>query len=82
MLRHQDRVKVSPEAMAAGIVAARWPARLQLLGEGPLTALVPGRKVWLDGGHTADAGLAIARFFDGAPMVAARSAPQSAPDRA
>lgn len=63
MLRHQDRVKVSPEAMAAGIVAARWPARLQLLDNGPLTALVPGRKVWLDGGHNPDAGAAIARHF-------------------
>jgi len=65
MLRHQDRVKVSPEAMAAGIVAARWPARLQLLDNGPLTALVPGRKVWLDGGHNPDAGAAIARHFAG-----------------
>lgn len=65
MLRHQDRVKVSPEAMASGIVAARWPARLQLLREGPLTALVPGRKVWLDGGHNPDAGVAIARHFAG-----------------
>ncbi len=63
MLRHQNQVAVSAEAMAAGIRAARWPARLQLLGDGPLTALVPGRKVWLDGGHNADAGLAIARFF-------------------
>jgi dihydrofolate synthase/folylpolyglutamate synthase len=65
MLRHQDRVKVSPEAMAKGISEARWPARLQLLGDGPLTALVPGRKVWLDGGHNPDAGLAIAKFFGG-----------------
>ena len=65
MLRHQDRVKVSPEAIAAGIVAARWPARLQLLDNGPLTALVPGRKVWLDGGHNPDAGAAIARHFAG-----------------
>jgi dihydrofolate synthase / folylpolyglutamate synthase len=63
MLRHQDAVKVSPEAMAEGIRAATWPARLQLLGKGPLTALVPGRNVWLDGGHNADAGAAIARFF-------------------
>ncbi len=63
MLRHQSRVAASPEAMASGIRAARWPARLQLLGQGPLTALVPGRKVWLDGGHNIDAGLAIARFF-------------------
>ena len=63
MLRHQSQVAVSPVAMAQGIRAARWPARLQLLGEGPLTASVPGRKVWLDGGHNVDAGLAIARFF-------------------
>ena len=63
MLRHQTQVAVSPEAMAAGISAARWPARLQLLGPGPLTALVPGRQVWLDGGHNVDAGLAIAKYF-------------------
>ena len=69
MLRHQSQIKVAPKAMAQGIRAARWPARLQLLGDGPLTALVPGRKVWLDGGHNADAGLAIARFFgDHAPL--------------
>ncbi|HVQ25095.1 MAG TPA: bifunctional folylpolyglutamate synthase/dihydrofolate synthase, partial [Planctomycetota bacterium] len=65
MLRHQDRVSVSPAAMAEGIRAARWPARLQLLGAGPLTALAPGREVWLDGGHNADAGLAIGRHFAG-----------------
>ncbi|MDE2412958.1 MAG: bifunctional folylpolyglutamate synthase/dihydrofolate synthase [Sphingomonadales bacterium] len=69
MLRHQDRVSVSPEAMAQGIRSARWPARLQLLGDGPLTALVPGRRVWLDGGHNVDAGLAIAQFFDGSPPL-------------
>lgn len=63
MLRHQTQVHVSIDAMASGIRAARWPARLQLLGAGPLTNLVPGRKVWLDGGHNVDAGLAIARFF-------------------
>ncbi len=64
MLRHQSLVEVTPEAMAEGIRAARWPARLQLLGPGPLTALVPGRKIWLDGGHNPDAGLAIAQFFE------------------
>jgi dihydrofolate synthase/folylpolyglutamate synthase len=63
MLRHQDQVEVSPEAMAAGIRAAKWPARLQRLGYGPVTALVPGRNVWLDGGHNPDAGAAIAGFF-------------------
>jgi dihydrofolate synthase/folylpolyglutamate synthase len=65
MLRHQDRVNVSPAAMAEGIRSARWPARLQLLAQGPLTALAPGREVWLDGGHNADAGLAIGRHFAG-----------------
>jgi dihydrofolate synthase/folylpolyglutamate synthase len=39
---------------------------MQLLGQGPLTALVPGREVWLDGGHNADAGLALGRHFAGA----------------
>ena len=65
MLRHQDFVTVSPRAMAEGLRAVKWPARLQLLGKGPLTALAPGREVWLDGGHNADAGLAIGRHFAG-----------------
>ncbi len=63
MLRHQRQVEVSPEAMAEGIRTARWPARLQLLGAGPLSALLPGRKLWLDGGHNPDAGAAIAHYF-------------------
>ena len=70
MVRHQSLVEVSPQAIAAGIRTARWPARLQLLGDGPLTALAPGRKIWLDGGHNPDAGLAIARFFFGGANVA------------
>ncbi|HUM08311.1 MAG TPA: bifunctional folylpolyglutamate synthase/dihydrofolate synthase, partial [Acidocella sp.] len=45
-----------------------WPARLQLLGDGPLTALAPGRSIWLDGGHNPDAGAAIARYFRGKPL--------------
>jgi dihydrofolate synthase / folylpolyglutamate synthase len=66
MLRHQDRVTVSTTAIAEGIRAARWPARLQLLGPGPMTALAGGgREVWLDGGHNADAGQAIGRHFAG-----------------
>lgn len=65
ILRHQDRVAVSPNAMAEGIRAARWPARLQLLGDGPLTRDAGQREVWLDGGHNPDAGLAITRHFAG-----------------
>ncbi|MGX7895630.1 bifunctional folylpolyglutamate synthase/dihydrofolate synthase [Tsuneonella sp. HG222] len=65
MLRHQDDVTVSGAAMAQGLRSARWPARLQLLGPGPLTALARGHDVWLDGGHNPDAGLAIGRHFAG-----------------
>ena len=69
MLRHQSIVQVSSEAMAEGTRAARWPARLQRLGAGPLSALAGQRTVWLDGGHNPDAGLAIARHFaDSAPL--------------
>jgi dihydrofolate synthase/folylpolyglutamate synthase len=65
ILRHQSALAVPPEAIAAGIRTARWPARLQLLGAGPLTALAPGRAIWLDGGHNPDAGAALARHFGG-----------------
>ena len=65
MLRHQSRIVVPAEAMTRGIRAARWPARMQRLDAGPLTALAPGRTVWLDGGHNPDAGDAIARHFAG-----------------
>jgi dihydrofolate synthase / folylpolyglutamate synthase len=69
MIRHQRAVAVSAEAMAQGIVEARWPARLQRLGAGPITALAQGRTVWLDGGHNPDAGLAIARHLESQPPV-------------
>lgn len=65
MLRHQAQIDVSPDAMARGIRAARWPARLQRLGAGPLTVRAGRHEIWLDGGHNPDAGEAIARFFAG-----------------
>jgi dihydrofolate synthase/folylpolyglutamate synthase len=38
-----------------------WPARMQRLAQGPLAALAPpGSELWLDGGHNADGGRAIA----------------------
>jgi dihydrofolate synthase/folylpolyglutamate synthase len=61
MLRHQHAVEVSEGAIAAGISAARWPARLQRLGEGPLARRLPaGTPLWLDGGHNPSAGEAVA----------------------
>ncbi len=62
MLRHQDQIAISPSAMAQGIQAARWPARLQRLSPGPLSG---NREIWLDGGHNPDAGQALARHFAG-----------------
>lgn len=62
MLRFQDKVQVSEEAMKAGVAAARWPARMQRLKTGPLTG---AREVWLDGGHNPQAGAMIGAHFAG-----------------
>lgn len=63
MLRHQDVLPVSVAALKAGTLAARWPARLQVLGPGPLTELLPARRFLLDGGHNPDAAMALADHF-------------------
>lgn len=64
MLRHQTAISVPESALAAAMEWTRWPARMQRLGKGPLTAMLPdGTEVWLDGGHNVDAGLALARHF-------------------
>lgn len=65
MLRAQDRIDVSDQAICQGVRSARWPARMQRLGAGPLTALVADQSVWLDGGHNPSAGAVIAAHFDG-----------------
>jgi dihydrofolate synthase/folylpolyglutamate synthase len=65
MLRRQTRCPVSEKAMGEGIRHVRWPARMQRLGTGPLTALAPDQPVWLDGGHNPSAGAAIAANFGG-----------------
>lgn len=62
MLRHQDRVSVSRDAMARGLRTATWPARLQRLPASPMTG---AREVWVDGGHNPSAGEALARHFAG-----------------
>lgn len=47
--------------MANGLLRASWPARLQRLRTGPLAGLLPdGWELWLDGGHNAAAGEALA----------------------
>lgn len=69
MIRHQNALQVHLGAVGKGIVDARWPARLQRLGHGPLGALAGNRTIWLDGGHNPDAGRAIARHLEGQPPV-------------
>ena len=42
----------TPTACAMSVtVTARWPARMQQLGDGPLTVLCSNRPMILDGGH-------------------------------
>jgi dihydrofolate synthase/folylpolyglutamate synthase len=65
MLLLQDRIAISEQAIVSGARSARWPARMQRLAPGPLTALAPQHDVWLDGGHNPSAGAAIAAHFDG-----------------
>jgi len=60
-LRATPELKLPPAAFESGIARADWPARMQRLAQGPLTALAPpGSELWLDGGHNADGGRAIA----------------------
>ncbi|MEM8539300.1 MAG: folylpolyglutamate synthase/dihydrofolate synthase family protein [Pseudomonadota bacterium] len=62
-MRHLPGFAISEAAIAEGTRSATWPARLQRLGPGPLTALCPGAEVWLDGGHNPHAAKAIADHF-------------------
>ncbi|WP_108809806.1 bifunctional folylpolyglutamate synthase/dihydrofolate synthase [Sphingorhabdus sp. Alg231-15] len=63
MLRHQNAISVSEEALKAAMRWAQWPARLQKLDPGPLTQLLPNAEIWLDGGHNSNAGEALADYF-------------------
>jgi dihydrofolate synthase/folylpolyglutamate synthase len=69
MLRHQREIAVASDAMARGLLAAQWPARLQPLGSGPLTAIVPGAECILDGGHNPDAARVIAVELADRPVL-------------
>jgi dihydrofolate synthase / folylpolyglutamate synthase len=64
MLRHQQALPIPEAAYKAAMGWASWPARLQKLEAGPLSALLPETEIWLDGGHNADAGTALGLFFE------------------
>ncbi len=65
MLRLAPGPQPTGDAIARGVADAFWPARMQRLGDGPLTELLPdGTEIWLDGGHNPDAGAALAKALD------------------
>ncbi len=57
------------ETCAAAVTQAEWPARLQRLRKGPLVeaAQAHGAELWLDGGHNAAAGVALAEALGRLP---------------
>lgn len=54
-------------AYEAAMADAVWPARMQRLKTGPLVDLAGDSELWLDGGHNAAAGLALAEVLGGLP---------------
>jgi dihydrofolate synthase/folylpolyglutamate synthase len=54
-------LKLPVAAFEAGMTRVDWPARMQRLSHGRLAGLLPPEsELWLDGGHNADGGQAIA----------------------
>ena len=63
-LRKLSDRRISDSHIARGLRTAQWPARMQLLGPGHLTALLPdSAELWLDGGHNPAAGRALSVSF-------------------
>ena len=55
------------EAFEAAVTKAEWPARLQRLRQGPLVDAADEAELWLDGGHNAAAGTALAEALTRLP---------------
>jgi dihydrofolate synthase/folylpolyglutamate synthase len=54
-------LKLPAAAYETGLLRIDWPARMQRLSQGRLLPLLPAEsELWLDGGHNADGGRAIA----------------------
>ena len=57
-------------ACRAALAQAEWPARMQRLTRGPLAGRLPeGAALWLDGGHNASAGEALAEVLAEMPRA-------------
>ncbi len=63
-IRLLDDPRILEQHIAEGLKTASWPARMQRLGQGALSALVPAdAELWLDGGHNPSAGRVLAQAF-------------------
>ncbi len=63
-LRH---LQMGDDAYEAAVTKAEWPARMQRLKTGPLVEQAPQAELWLDGGHNAAAGIALADVLASLP---------------
>ncbi len=64
VLRHLD---LGDAAYEAAVTKAEWPARMQRLKTGPLVQVASQAELWLDGGHNAAAGIALAEVLSNLP---------------
>ena len=60
MLAAQDVFGVAHDDFVASLKRVQWPARLQRLGDGPLT---DGIETWIDGAHNGDAAAALGEYL-------------------
>ena len=60
MLQAQETLSVDRQIFLQAAAETRWPARFQLLGDGPLTRGIP---TWIDGAHNASAAAALAELL-------------------
>ncbi len=63
-IRLLDDTRISDRHIADGIRTTSWPARMQKLGPGALSAFIQSEaELWLDGGHNPSAGRVLAQTF-------------------
>lgn len=63
-IRVLNDARISDAHIAEGLKSTTWPARMQRLGQGALSALVPAEsELWLDGGHNPSAGRVLSQAF-------------------
>ena len=60
MLQAQGHLPVGRSSFLSGLTSIQWPARFQLLADGPLTR---GVETWLDGAHNVEAAHALAALL-------------------